>query len=184
MYYDKSAASRKLYRHLTPRAAISHTVSTWARADHNGQGPGMAKRKSNQAALPRVEAVVLCDSVVNDPGTGKQTLYGTFDNLTLPAIPNTVSFFSYIALFGGKGEHDFTVDLLDPSGKSVLGEAALTMKLKCGPSLRLKMGARFQVTLKRYGKYSIEVRAGSKKLTSHPTIINVIKTSGPDGSKK
>ncbi len=50
-------------------------------------------------------ALLICDQVISEETTNKKTLVGTFNNLTLPALPCTYAGLSvYASLTNGKGK--------------------------------------------------------------------------------
>jgi hypothetical protein len=50
---------------------------------------------------PKVEAMIVCDAVHRDPGTGKHTLLGTFNVLAAPSFPTLATpFYVFLGLSG------------------------------------------------------------------------------------
>ncbi len=84
------------------------------------QKPGRPRK-----VKPRVVAIVLCDSVMTDASSQKQSLLGVFDRIVTkePTKPFPRPFFVFSKLFGGTGKWKLQLEVESPSGKTQeLGE--------------------------------------------------------------
>lgn len=77
---------------------------------------------------PKLVAMVLCDTVIEDTPTGKKSLIGIFYNINITRLPSAHPSMSIWASFtGGRGKQKFKVRLMTPRGKTALvltGEAS------------------------------------------------------------
>ena len=62
---------------------------------------------------PYCLAMVLCDGVHRDMGTGKFTLLGAFSTLHAAQFPAKVVFHVYFAITDGQGKTDISLRIMD-----------------------------------------------------------------------
>ena len=64
--------------------------------------------------IPTVVALLLCDTVIIEEGTGKKSLIGVFDRFNFPEFPAQVQGFSFYArLTDVEGNYTFRIDVTD-----------------------------------------------------------------------
>lgn len=69
---------------------------------------------------PVCSAILLADSVHNDPATGKVSLLGIFSELQAPKFPATTNCGLFVALTGGLGKVPYRVEITDPDESHTL----------------------------------------------------------------
>jgi len=69
---------------------------------------------------PYLLAVLLCDSVINEAGTGKKTIVGTFDKLLTPAFPAGYPFTIYVKFTDAQGSYRLRFEYVNLSTDTVL----------------------------------------------------------------
>ena len=70
---------------------------------------------------PKVAAIVLCDRIITDALTGKESLVGLFKRFVVTDIERPVNpFFIFTRMIEGKGKYAVGVKLVRPSGETYL----------------------------------------------------------------
>jgi hypothetical protein len=62
--------------------------------------------------LPSVLAILICDSIIVDSQTGKQSVIGIFDNIHAPKAPFFQQVGFYARVTDAKGQYKFTVRIV------------------------------------------------------------------------
>lgn len=126
--------------------------------------------------IPKINAMLLCDSVITEIGTNKKSLIGIFENIYAPAFPcNHYHLSVYIKFTSAQGKYHFKLELVDISNDKIIGKGeipGLNVSDKLG-SYELAfnlMGLKFG----HEGKYEFRIFADNKFLDSK--IFNVVKT--------
>src|SRR5688572_2757166 len=70
-------------------------------------------------AEPYCLAMLLCDGVHHDPGTGKFFVLGTFSTFSSKVFPAKIRFFTYFAITDGLGPTTIRLQLVNASGEPV-----------------------------------------------------------------
>lgn len=70
-------------------------------------------------AEPYCLAMILCDGVHVDPGTGKFTILGTFTNFSATSFPAAIQFVVYFAVTDGLGDVTLTLQLVDATADPI-----------------------------------------------------------------
>ena len=80
-----------------------------------------SRKKPRPSTLPKQAAILLCDGVLTEAGSGKTVLQGVFDqfNVADPSKP-VRPFFVYSKLYGGKGRLAFGIEVVAPDGSVIL----------------------------------------------------------------
>src|ERR1035441_8953551 len=77
------------------------------------QPPGRSrKRTMADAPIPSVLAMLVCDQVIGEQGTGKKSLIGIFDNLHAPGFPTQTRLAVYVKLADAQGNYKFRIRLV------------------------------------------------------------------------
>ena len=75
---------------------------------------------------PLVNAMLICDKVIAEEGTGKKSLIGIFEGIGSKAFPFTHNFLSlYIKLTDAQGSHNFSLNLVDLDDSSIIARAEM-----------------------------------------------------------
>ena len=67
----------------------------------------------NSAPIPTVLAMLVCDQVIAEQGTGKKSLIGIFDNVNGQAFPAQVRLAVYAKLADAEGDYTFRLTLVN-----------------------------------------------------------------------
>jgi len=80
--------------------------------------------------IPSVLAIVLCDWIIIEQGTGKKTLVGLFDNLNAPAFPflRPLGFYARLTDLDGDYKFDVRVVRLEGAGEELMARAEAEFK--------------------------------------------------------
>lgn len=121
---------------------------------------------------PYCLAMVLCDSVHQDPATGKFTLLGTFSTFGASEFPASVLFVVYCAITDGQGKVPIKLRLVDsatdvagdggePVFDEVIGECDFS-----DPLMVFELRTLINCNLPEAGVYHCEIYGGDKLLMS------------------
>lgn len=120
-------------------------------------------------------AIAIADHVARDSGNGKCTIVGTFDRITVPALPAVHPALGiYWALIGGKVRFELTLrffhaDTPEDPLLELIGEAEFN-----DPKLPVEEIAQVApLILEHAGEYRIELTAGGKLMFSRPLFVAV-----------
>src|SRR3989442_563886 len=116
---------------------------------------------------PSCTALVLCDAVHKDPGTGKFFLLGTFGRMVATTVPIPARFAAYFVLTGGLGETPFSVRIVDAA--DLLNEEEPIVEVPgmvqfIDPIADLECALGFDVAFPKTGVYHCELRVGGEWL--------------------
>jgi hypothetical protein len=76
--------------------------------------------------VPKVNAFLICDHIIQEVGTNKKSLIGIFHNINSPAFPCThYSLSIYANLVDARGKYDVEIRLVELATGEVAGKAAL-----------------------------------------------------------
>jgi len=107
---------------------------------------------------PKVDYIILCDAVAQDP-QGKKTLYGLFDRIWSKKIPfNHRQFYIALRLIEGRGKHKIGLQIID-NEKEIVFKAPDEVPVEfSGPLGVVEFIAEFQdFQFKKDGYYEIRV---------------------------
>ena len=75
--------------------------------------------------VPKVLAMVVCDKIWQDPGTGKYFILGTVTRLRASSFPVTHPIISvYLVLTDGRGKTPLTIRLVKVNSNEIIAEAS------------------------------------------------------------
>lgn len=132
----------------------------------------MVKKTKKRAGLKSqatLQALLVCEGASRSPD-GKLTLYGIFDRLNVEDLKGHVSFWVY-AKIKGTGTHEFSIDVVDRTGKSVFKDderPSIEKNLKGGG---LQMQLQMVIGFKKSGPFRVVFKAGRKLLGEYPIHI-------------
>lgn len=85
-------------------------------------GDSGEEQPKGQRPPPRCKAILLCDQVIVEAGTGRASIIGTLDRFMLPRYPGRMQpFQAFLHLLNGIGRYDIVVELHDLKENRVLG---------------------------------------------------------------
>ena len=129
--------------------------------------------------IPKINAMLLCDSVITEVGTNKKSLIGIFENIYAQNFPYRHYHLSvYIKFTSAQGKYHFRFELVDISNDKVIGKGEISElnvsdKLGSYELVFNLMGLQFD----HEGKYEFRIFADDKIFGNK--LFNVIKTPQP-----
>jgi len=73
--------------------------------------------------VPKLDAILVCDAIVNEAGTNKKTLIGIFENICTPTLPcKHYKLSVYVKFTDAQGKYDFKLDLINLQANTIIGE--------------------------------------------------------------
>jgi hypothetical protein len=89
--------------------------------------------ESNKGIAPFLVAILLCDDVIQDANTKKNSLIGIFDRIFSEKFPATHPKFKiYMKMANAEKEYDFIVEYVQVKTDKVLAKGYLTIKVPSG----------------------------------------------------
>src|SRR3990172_6809166 len=68
----------------------------------------------SESPIPAIRAILMCDTVIQEAGTGKKTLVGVFDRFVFPNVPAQIGGFTFFARITDlNGSYSFRIDVVD-----------------------------------------------------------------------
>lgn len=89
-----------------------------------------ADAPSHSQVIPVLVAVLVCDTAAADPSTGKKSLIGIFDRLTVAAFPTQRAMSVYMKLTDAEGPYKIEVRYAHTGSGEVLAKAELETHVK------------------------------------------------------
>ena len=130
--------------------------------------------------VPSVQAILLCEKIIDEAGTGKKSLIGIFTGINAPGVPVQMAMGIYARMTDGEGNYNFRVDLVHlPTDKKVASAALppLAVKDRLGPvEVVIQIP---QIVFQEFGKNEFQL-FGDDVFLGH-TSVDVIQIGGqPD----
>jgi len=129
--------------------------------------------------VPKINAMLLCDSVITEVGTNKKSLIGIFENIYAQNFPCRHYHLSvYIKFTSAQGKYHFRLELVDISNDKIIGKGEI-------PELNVpdKLGS-YELAFNLMGlqfdhedKYEFRIFADDKIFGNK--VFSVIKTPQP-----
>lgn len=122
----------------------------------------------SEAILPRCLSLMLCDAIHRDPGNGKFTLLGTFNQINAAKFPTKHPLAFYVALTDGRGKCNARIRIVeadkhdDPQTSSVFDSSAIIEFRH--PLHVVEIGLQVMVHLERPGTYYCQIFCDSETL--------------------
>ena len=129
------------------------------------------------APVPSVLAMLVCDQVIAEQGTGKKSLIGIFDNLQAPGFPTQTRFAVYAKLADAQGQYKFRIRLVNLKDESPVADinADMTLPDSTNPAeLAINM---IGIILPEPGKYEFQLWGNGTYL--HRITLNAIQGGFP-----
>ena len=78
---------------------------------------------ADDAPIPSVVAMLICDQIINEEGTNKKSLIGVFENFNSPVFPVLMPRLAvYVKLVDAQGEYVFKLRLVGLKNESLVAE--------------------------------------------------------------
>jgi len=129
------------------------------------------------APVPNVLAMLVCDQVIAEQGTGKKSLIGIFDNINAPAFPTQTRLAVYVKLADAEGAYKFRIRLVKLKDETVIADlnAEMTIADSMSPAeLAINM---IGIILPDAGKYEFQLWGNDTYL--HRITLNAIQGGFP-----
>lgn len=129
--------------------------------------------------IPKINAMLLCDSIITEVGTNKKSLIGIFESIYAQAFPcKHYKLSIYIKFTSAQGKYNFRLELIDLSSNKIIGrggipELNVSDKLDSYELAFNLMGLKFD----QEGKYEFRIFADGKIFGNK--IFSVVKAPQP-----
>lgn len=125
---------------------------------------------------PTQDAMLLCDNIITEIGTGKKSLIGIFENINFSGEPPWQHYrmSAYVKFTSAQGKYQFQIELIDLGNGKVIGKAG-TPELNVPNKLdsyELVFNLE-NVVFQHPGRYEFRVYAGDEMFANKT--FNVIK---------
>jgi hypothetical protein len=81
--------------------------------------------------VPSVQAILLCEKIIDEAGTGKKSLIAIFTGINTSIVPAQMSMGIYSRLTDGEGVYNFKIDLVHlPTDKKVASAILPPLEVK------------------------------------------------------
>jgi hypothetical protein len=128
------------------------------------------------APIPSVVAMLVCDQVITEFGTGKKSLIGIFENVNSPMFPTQIKIGVYAKLVDAEGDYDILirlVNLKDETRVADIKAEAKGIKREGAAELVVNVAG---IVLPEPGKYEFQLFANDAFL--HRVTMNAVLMSG------
>jgi hypothetical protein len=129
----------------------------------------------SDAPIPSVIAMLVCDQVITEQGSGKKSLIGVFERLNAFAFPTLARLAIYAKLVDAAGQYEFRVRLVNLKNESRVAELKTSAQIKEGITgeLVINLGG---IPFPEAGKYEFQLYANEIYL--HRVTITVAQAAG------
>ena len=131
----------------------------------------------SDAPIPSVLAMLVCDQVIAEQGTGKKSLIGIFDNLHAAGFPTETRLAVYVKLADAQGQYKFRIRLVGLKNETPIADlnADVTIADPTSPTeLAINM---IGIILPEPGKYEFQLYGNDTYL--HRITLNAIQGGFP-----
>ena len=131
----------------------------------------------NHRPTPDIIALLVCDQIITDRMTGKQSLIGMFSNIHARGFPAThPQLCVFVALTDGHGETDLTIRIVDSNDSRppiVEGRGKVVFK---DPRAIANLSLQFHgLTFPAAGEYRVQIFAGSELLREARLALTLLR---------
>jgi hypothetical protein len=81
------------------------------------------------APIPSVLAMLICDQVIAEQGSGKKSLLGIFDNINAPGFPTQIRLAIYVKIADAEGQYKFGIRLVHLKDETCIAEFHLDVTI-------------------------------------------------------
>ena len=126
---------------------------------------------------PKINAFLICDTIIQDRVTNKRSLIGVFHNIATPAFPCTHPMTSiYVNFIDAMGEYRIEINLVEVTTGKTVGRASL-------PPFEVKDRLRSteisialqNLTFHNPGKYEFQLSANEELLASKDFLVDRVE---------
>lgn len=121
---------------------------------------------------PYCLAMVVCDGIHRDPGTGKWTILGTFSVLAAKAFPAKHPIIAiYLAMTDGRGKTPLKIDLVTADEQDTIGEVEIEANFADPRAVIEGVMAFRDVEFPRPGEYRFRLHANGEYLMERRLVV-------------
>ena len=125
---------------------------------------------------PSVVAMLICDQIIVEQGSGKKRLIGIFENLNTFAFPTQARMALYVKLMDVDGRYDFLVRIVNLKNETKLAEInAPNIELTRESMAELVINIA-GIVFQEAGKYEFQLHANGIYL--HRAVMNAVRIQG------
>jgi hypothetical protein len=129
------------------------------------------------APIPSVLAMLVCDQVIGEQGTGKKSLIGIFDNLHAPGFPTQTRLAVYVKLADAQGNYKFRIRLVNLKDEAPIADLNADMTVT-DPTSPMELAINMiGIILPEPGKYEFQLWGNDTYL--HRITLNAIQGGFP-----
>ncbi len=118
-----------------------------------------------KGSKPVAKAMLVCDKVITEAGTGKKSLIGIFENINAYKFPCAHHFLAvYVKLTDANGKYKFRLEMVDLEDNSVIGKGEIPEEIEINDPLvsRELIFNLAALKFKHPGKYEFRIRANDE----------------------
>jgi len=120
----------------------------------------------NEATVPTVLALLLCDQIIIDAQTNKKSLIGVFENLNSFAYPANIRLAVYARLRDAQGTYNFTVRVVSLKDESVVSNIEINRVSVADPLHSVDLAFNMiGLEFREAGKYEFQLYANNVYLS-------------------
>ena len=132
-------------------------------------------------AVPKANAMLICDYVITEQGTNKKSLIGIFEHIGTAQFPVTHNSMSvYVKLTDAQGDYQFRLDLADLKNERLIAQCHLPSKIHIEHPLETRelvfnfMGLKFSEP----GQYEFRMYANDHIFGQKVFVVSQISNRG------
>jgi Family of unknown function (DUF6941) len=132
-----------------------------------------------EARQPKVNAMLLCERVIHENGTGLVSLISIFENMTAEKLPVIIPMYVYAKMTEAQGEYQFKLEVVRRNDMKVIAEAELPPGTIDDPmanaDITIQLGG---LTFAEVGYYDFRLSANGRFVDSKSMQILLKSPSG------
>jgi hypothetical protein len=129
------------------------------------------------APIPNVLAMLVCDQIIAEQGTGKKSLIGIFDNIFAAAYPTQARLAVYVKLADAHGSYKFRVRLVKLKDETAVADINANANIP-DQTMPTELAINLVgIMLPEAGKYEFQLFANETYL--HRITLNAIQGGPP-----
>ena len=132
----------------------------------------MINKRETPFQAPYVLAMLICDAVHRDPGTGKPTIIGCFGTIGAAQFPAAHPFMTvYVELTDGRGQVPLTLRLVDSDEDSEIFRAETEVNMSDPLAIVVTAFGINGAIFPKAGEYRMQLLAGTERLLERRLLL-------------
>lgn len=128
------------------------------------------------APIPSVVAMLVCDQVISEQGTGKKSLIGVFENINAPGFPTQTRLAIYAKLVDASGHYNILIRLVNLKDETKVADLKAELNI-ADPTACAELAINIVgIILPAAGKYEFQLYANDAFL--HRVTMNAVLIQG------